>query len=61
MLVSDAELAKRKKAGKPKVRKSETPWQELYRKNVAQLSEGMVLKPAVKYRRVARTVPRDNH
>jgi dihydroxy-acid dehydratase len=30
---------------------------------VDQLSEGMVLKPAVKYQRVAQTfgVPRDNH
>ena len=30
---------------------------------VDQLSEGMVLKPAVKYQRIAQTlgVPRDNH
>ena len=29
---------------------------------VDQLSEGMVLKPAVKYQKVAQTfVPRDNH
>jgi dihydroxy-acid dehydratase len=30
---------------------------------VEQLGEGMVLKPAVKYQRVAQTfgVPRDNH
>ena len=29
---------------------------------VDQLSDGMVLKPAVKYQRVAQTgVPRDNH
>jgi dihydroxy-acid dehydratase len=42
---------------------SQTPWQEIQRSMVDQLSEGMVLKPAVKYQRVAQTfgVPRDNH
>ena len=42
---------------------SQTPWQEIQRCMVDQLSEGMVLKPAVKYQRVAQTfgVPRDNH
>jgi dihydroxy-acid dehydratase len=43
--------------------KSQTPWQEIQRSMVEQLSDGMVLKPAVKYQRVAETygVPRDNH
>ena len=42
---------------------SQTPWQEIYRQNVAQLNEGMVLKGAVKFQKVAQTfgVPRDNH
>lgn len=62
VLLPDGELERRRKTKKIVVRKSETPWQELYRKNVAQLSDGMVLKPAVKYRRVAKKhVPRDNH
>jgi len=41
----------------------QTPWQEMQREIVDQFSEGMVLKPAVKYRDVAHTsgVPRDNH
>lgn len=41
----------------------QTPWQEIQRSMVDQLSEGMVLKPAVKYQRVAQTkgIPRDNH
>ena len=41
----------------------QTPWQEIQRGMVDQLSEGMVLKPAVKYQRVAqeRGLPRDNH
>ena len=42
---------------------SQTPWQEIQRSMVDQLSEGMTLKPAVKYQRVAQAfgVPRDNH
>jgi dihydroxy-acid dehydratase len=41
---------------------SQTPWQEIQRAMVEQLSEGMVLEPAVKYQRVAqKSVPRDNH
>ena len=41
---------------------SQTPWQEIQRGMVDQLSDGMVLKPAVKYQRVAqKSVPRDNH
>ena len=42
---------------------SQTPWQEIQRGIVDQLANGMVLKPAVKYQRVAQTmgVPRDNH
>ncbi|MFO7484464.1 IlvD/Edd family dehydratase [Oceanibaculum nanhaiense] len=41
----------------------QTPWQEIQRGMVSQFDEGMVLKPAVKYQRVAQTkgVARDNH
>ena len=42
---------------------SQTPWQEIQRSMVDELSNGMVLKPAVKYQRLDKTkgVPRDNH
>lgn len=41
---------------------SQTPWQEIQRGCVDQLGDGMVLKPAVKYQRIAaRGMPRDNH
>jgi dihydroxy-acid dehydratase len=41
---------------------SQTPWQEIQRGIVDQLCDGMVLKPAVKYQRVAQSsVPRDSH
>ena len=67
ILVSDAELAKRRealaKAGGYKYPDSQTPWQEIQRGLVDELSDGMVLKPAVKYQRIAETkgIPRDNH
>ena len=67
ILISDAELAKRrealKKAGGYKVPELQTPWQEIQRGMVDELANGMVLKPAVKYQRVAETkgIPRDNH
>jgi dihydroxy-acid dehydratase len=67
MLISDAELAKRRKdldkAGGYKFPESQTPWQEIQRGIVDELSHGMVLKPAVKYQKIAVTkgIPRDNH
>lgn len=41
----------------------QTPWQEIQRSVVDRLDQGMVLKPAVKYQRIASTkgIPRDNH
>jgi dihydroxy-acid dehydratase len=41
----------------------QTPWQEIQRGLVDEFSEGMVLKPAVKYQKIAATkgIPRDNH
>ncbi|WWC67117.1 dihydroxy-acid dehydratase [Kwoniella pini CBS 10737] len=55
--------ARRKEKGPFKVPKSQTPWQELFRENVSELSEGMVIPKAVKYQRLAQTagIPRRNH
>ena len=67
ILISDAELAKRRaeleKNGGYKSPASQTPWQEIQRGIVDELSNGMVLKPAVKYQKIHATfgVPRDNH
>src|SRR3982751_108536 len=66
ILISKDELAKRRKAlekaGGYKYAPHQTPWQEIQRGTVDQLADGMVLRPAVKYQRVAQTsVPRDNH
>src|SRR6186713_1231922 len=67
ILISKAELDRRRAAlqrrGGFHFPKSQTPWQEIQRGMVDQLSDGMVLKPAVKYQKVAQLsgVPRDNH
>ena len=67
ILISDEELNERRATLTQNVGfpypKSQTPWQQIQREMVAQLDEGMVLKPAVKYQRLAQTmgVPRDNH
>jgi dihydroxy-acid dehydratase len=67
ILISEEELAKRRAdldaAGGFKFPPSQTPWQEIQRGLTDQLGDGMVLKPAVKFQKVAQTygVPRDNH
>lgn len=53
--------AERKAGGPDYVPDHQTPWQEIQRAMVDQFSQGMVLKPAVKYRDVGKIVPRDNH
>ena len=67
LLISGVELKQRhadlEKAGGYKVPESQTPWQEIFRKEVGQLDGGMVLKGATKFQRIAKTmgIPRDNH
>ncbi len=66
ILIDGVELEERfrvlaEKGGFP-IPEHQTPWQEIQRDMVAQFDEGMVLKPAVKYQRVAQGhTPRDNH
>jgi dihydroxy-acid dehydratase len=67
VLLTEAEIAKRRAdlaaAGGYKVPENQTPWQEIFRANTDQLAQGMVLKGAVKFQRIAKTkgIPRDNH
>ena len=66
ILISKAEYERRraalKRRGGYKIPENQTPWQEIQRGMVDELSRGMVLKPAVKYQRIsAKGVPRDNH
>ncbi|MFD1199271.1 IlvD/Edd family dehydratase [Brucella gallinifaecis] len=67
ILISDEELAERRKAleaaGGYKYPESQTPWQEIQRAVVGQMETGAVLENAVKYQDIAhrRGLPRDNH
>lgn len=67
ILISDEEIATRRadleSMGGYKYPAHQTPWQEIQRGIVDQLGDGGVLKPAVKYQRLAQTagLPRDNH
>jgi xylonate dehydratase len=66
ILISDEELAERRRelAEHPyPYPESQTPWQEIQRSMVGQMSTGMVLEPAVAYQRVAQSkgVPRHSH
>jgi dihydroxy-acid dehydratase len=67
VLIPDNELGARRRAleaaGGYKFPASQTPWQEIQRSMVDQLSDGMCLKPAVKYQKIDAKfgVPRDNH
>lgn len=67
MLVSEAEIQRRGEQlladGGYKYPESHTPYQDLFRREVGPLSEGMVFRRAVEYQRVAQKFPnpRDNH
>ena len=61
MLVSDEEIELRKKDGVPPFPESQTPWQEIQRNLVGELSDGAVLENAVKFQKVRKKLPRDNH
>jgi len=67
VLVPEAELERRAReladAGGYRYPESQTPWQEIQRGLVDELAQGMVLKPAVGYQRIAQSkgLPRDNH
>ena len=60
-LVDAAEWQARKDAWQPPELVNQTPWEEIYRRNVGQLADGGCLELATAYHRVARMLPRDNH
>lgn len=60
-LVDEAEWAQRRADWTPPELVNQTPWQEIYRKEVGQLAQGGCLELATAYQRVGRTLARDNH
>lgn len=63
LLVDVEELERRRQDAVPQIPESQTPWQELYRQLVGQLSTGGCLEPATLYLRVIanRGEPRHSH
>ena len=63
MLIDDAELARRRQSYQPPEIRSQTPWQEIYRSLVGQLSSGMCLENATLYLNIVeeRGTPRHSH
>jgi dihydroxy-acid dehydratase len=66
-LVDAAEWARRREeleaAGGYPYPLSQTPWQEIQRRSVGQMGDGMILEGAERYQRIAQTkgIPRDSH
>jgi dihydroxy-acid dehydratase len=60
-LVPEAEIAKRRREATPSPLVNGTPWEELFRANTSQLSEGATLEFALKYRGLSAKTPRHNH
>jgi dihydroxy-acid dehydratase len=61
VLLSDEEFARRRQTLKPPPIINNSPWQQLYRANVGQLSTGACLDFAVAYRDLRKVVPRHSH
>jgi dihydroxy-acid dehydratase len=63
VLVSEQEFSRRRAAYRPPELKHQTPWQEIYRSLVGQLSTGACLEPATLYLDVIaqRGNPRHSH
>ena len=60
-LVRADEIETRKAQALQPVPESQTPWQQIYRREVEQLSEGATLRSAKGFRAVASRLPRHNH
>ncbi|UIP06068.1 dihydroxy-acid dehydratase family protein [Erythrobacter sp. SDW2] len=61
-LVDEAEIARRlAQEPAPPFPESNTPWEELFREKTGQLGEGGVMEFALKFRGIARKLPRHNH
>ncbi len=61
VLISEEEIAERRANLKIEIPPHQTPWQELYRTHVGQLSTGAVLEFALKYQDVGKEIARHNH
>jgi len=63
VLLSDEEIAERRKALRPPKLENQTPWQEIYRSSVGQLESGGCMELALKYQDLVHVkgLPRHSH
>ena len=61
VLLEELELQKRRNRLQIKKIEHQTPWQEIYRDTVGQLSSGGIIELAAKYRKIRHTIPRHSH
>ena len=61
VMLDKSELQKRQDELKTEEIENQTPWQEIYRNTVGQLSSGGIIELAAKYRKIRNTIPRHSH
>ena len=61
VLLDESELQKRRGQLKTVEFEHQTPWQEIYRDTVGQLSSGGIIELAAKYKKIKNTIPRHSH
>ncbi len=61
VLISEDEIAQRTKSLDNQIPDHQTPWQEIYRDTVGQLSTGGIIELATKYQNLKDIVPRHSH
>ena len=61
VMLDESELQKRRGQLKTVEFEHQTPWQEIYRDTVGQLSSGGIIELAAKYRKIRNTIPRHSH
>ena len=61
VMLDESELQKRRDQLKTEEIEHQTPWQEIYRNTVGQLSSGGIIELAAKYRKIRNTIPRHSH
>ena len=61
VMLDESELDQRRNAIESKQIEHQTPWQEIYRETVGQLSGGGIIELAAKYKKIRNTIPRHSH
>ena len=61
VLLNETELQKRRDLLQLDETENQTPWQEIYRNTVGQLSGGGIIELAEKYKKIRQTIPRHSH